>query len=765
MHSEQTSSWLHRIGSFCATRPWLVLLAWVAALALALVPARTLPGLLGSGDWSVQNSHSDTTARLLRERFEDPWSRSLLLVASPSSEDPDGTGLRRALQAVRTRCLKVPGILEIAGPDTLPDPSLSIHAGKGGILLFGFRHGRSDSLVDALRTLADSVLAARAPGSRADLTGPAALSVDFSRFSDQDTSRAEGRALPLTALLLFLAFGSVWRLGIPLSVGMIASTLTLAAAWALSRLGLSLSILLQSVASMLGLALGIDYALLLVQRFQENRTAGLDARLSATRAVATSGRAVCESALAVTIGLGALLWTPLSETRSIGMAGCVVAFLAASGAITLAPALLVLIERHTAWSRRWNLRLPPARPGWDRWAALVLRRPRTSLILGLCLMAPLLLPGLSARTGFPSEAFNPPELGYQKGLGRLDSLGLGSLAYPVEIVVERTDGKHFLEDTAGIAALWEICARLRAEVPGARVLGPLGGLGAMPRTAAVATGTRMAGHALPPGLARQFLSKDGTMALVRILAPAHWGVAETRSLVRTLKAVPVHGGMRTHLGGLGAYYEDFDLAMGRLFLPLALAVIACTVLVLAFLFRSVLVPLKAVLLNLLSVGAGYGAVVWIFQQGHGAGWLGLPGATGVVPVTIPVLLFCIVFGLSMDYEVFLVSRMREGIRKGLDNAQAVREAIASTGSVVTGAAAVMVAVFGAFAFSRVYLVQMLGTGLAVAVFLDATVVRMLLVPSLMSLAGRWNWWPGKMPRSCPPREALREGQRTSAPEP
>lgn len=742
---------LKSLGSIAARRPWGVLLLWVVLLVAGHYFARDLPHRLGSGNWSVENSPSDSTARLLQSRFEDPWAQSLVLIASPHPGDSLGTTLQSALERLRASIRNVPGVVRVAGPDSLPDSLLRIPKPKGGLLLVGFRASRADILVDAVRGRADSLLRVDAPGARWNVTGPTALSVDFSRFSDEDTSRAETRALPLTALLLLLVFGSVLRMGVPLLVGVVATTLTLGAAWGLAVMGVTLSALVLSVASMLGLALGIDYALLLTYRYQELRGCGQSPAEAAETSVATSGRAVCESALAVTIGLGALLWTPLADTRSIGMAGCIVAFVAALGSLTITPAFLVLLDRPIRWFPRWMLSTPLIRESdaWSRWATRVSKHPWAALVLGLAILLPLGLPGFHSRMGFPPESFNPPQLGYQKGLKHLDSLGLGSLAYPVELLVERTDGRAFLEDSAGFDALARAITAVRRIEPDARLLGPLSALSKLtPSQARLALEGGMS-KGVPPELASQFLSRDGRIVLLRILAPSHWGVDRTRSIVRGLRQEATLPGFRIHTGGLGAYYEDFDPAMVGQFLPLSIAVGACTFLVLALLFRSVLVPLKAVVLNLLSVGAGYGVVVWVFQLGHGVSWFALPGATGVIPATVPVLLFCIVFGLSMDYEVFLVSRMREGIRRGLTNGQAVTEGLAKTGAVVTGAAAIMIAVFGAFSLSQVYLVQMLGVGLAVAVLVDATVVRMLLVPALMTLAGRWNWWPGVRSGSRP----------------
>jgi RND superfamily putative drug exporter len=200
-------------------------------------------------------------------------------------------------------------------------------------------------------------------------------------------------------------------------------------------------------------------------------------------------------------------------------------------------------------------------------------------------------------------------------------------------------------------------------------------------------------------------------------------------------------GMRIELGGQPVYYNDFDVAMKAAYGRSIGFVLFITCLVLLLVFRAPLVAVKALVLNALSVLAGYGVVVWVFQQGHGSAWLGVSGPTGVVPLTIPLLIFCILFGLSMDYEVFLLSRARAAFQRTGDNTASVREALADTGSVITSAALIMVAVFGAFAFARVVLVQMLGVGLAAAVLVDATVIRCLLGPALMRVAGGWNWWP------------------------
>jgi RND superfamily putative drug exporter len=245
-----------------------------------------------------------------------------------------------------------------------------------------------------------------------------------------------------------------------------------------------------------------------------------------------------------------------------------------------------------------------------------------------------------------------------------------------------------------------------------------------------------------PFVREYFLSRDGRSLLMQVMLVPGVPLEDAKALARALPGLLRMDGIRLVAGGQAVYYNDFDKAMAASYPPAVGFVLAVTFLAMLAWFRSPLVSLKALVMNALSVLAGYGAVVWVFQMGHGGALFGLPGPAGVVPLTIPLLLFGIVFGLSMDYEVILLSRIRESYLAAGDNDRAVAEGLAASGRMITSAALIMVAVFGVFAFARVIVVQMLGLGLAVAVLVDAGVIRCLLVPAFMKLAGDWNWWPG-----------------------
>ena len=252
------------------------------------------------------------------------------------------------------------------------------------------------------------------------------------------------------------------------------------------------------------------------------------------------------------------------------------------------------------------------------------------------------------------------------------------------------------------------------------------------------------GSAVGGALVRdEFISNDRSRLLFAVIPSDDSTLAELRQLSKQIPAMVKVDGLSVQVGGLAQYYNDFDLAVLASY-PLTIGlVLGMSALALLLVFRAPLASAKAILLNLLSVAAGYGIVVLVFQLGHGSELLGVPAPTDVVPITVPLVIFCLLFGLSMDYEIFLLSRVRTIFYETGDNARSIREGLADTGSVITSAALIMVAVFGAFAFARDVIVQMIGLGLAVAVFVDATLIRSILGPALMQVAGRWNWWPGQ----------------------
>lgn len=458
-------------------------------------------------------------------------------------------------------------------------------------------------------------------------------------------------------------------------------------------------------------------------------------------AIATAGKAVFYSGLTVLIGLGGLLFTPLMETRSIGWGGCAVVLASVACALTFLPAALVLLGPALDWPAAWSRRFTATARGggWERWSGWVMRRAPFCALAGAALIAAMAWPGRLTRFGFPEEAFLPAELEFMRGLRMLEDMRLGGLIAPVNVIL--TAGDAIL--TPGrIPDLLAFSSRLRSDSAVARIFGPVDLADHWPpEKYRKLYADPAAALERIPAIGDFFLSRDGRSLLMQIIYKPGVGLEDAKRLARDIPDRMRVPGLRLEIGGQAVYYNDFDKAMRSAYLPTIAFVLVVSFAALLLFFGSPLVAIKALILNGLSVLAGYGVVVFVFQLGHGHALFGTPGPSLVVPLTIPLLLFCILFGLSMDYEVFLISRIREAYAAHGDNSRAVSEGLAATGPIITNAALIMAAVFGAFAFARVVVAQMLGLGLAVAVLVDATLIRVLLLPALMKLAGRWNWWP------------------------
>ena len=752
-------AWLGAVGRFCSHHAGWVLAAWAAALIAAAVGAHRLPALLSGGSGDIAGSQSWRVDRLLQSEFANPCTQMLVLALRSPSLDRDPDYRDRLFRALQIRWLASPSVSTVLTEDDLTDARLLPRAGAGHVIYLGLNAAdvrEAEQALPGIRAQGEPLLRA-ARLSHPDLewavTGRAALTADLNRFNAEDTARAETRVLPLTLLVLVLAFGSLVAAGLPLGLGLTSTTVTLGIVCLLTRLTV-FSNLVQNVASMIGLAVGIDYSLFLIHRYREElaRAEREDSaadpakrrRHALASAMGRAGSAILFSGLAVMAGMAGLLFTPLMETRSLGVGGCLVVAVAVAAALTLLPALITLIGSALEWPRALSRRLhgAGARRRWSAWASGVMRFPVVAAAAGLAVLLALAWPGRFTRFGFPDESFLPGEVEFMRGLTLLRDLRLDGLLTPVEIVLTDLRGGPALTRER-VPDLLAFSARLRADPRVATVLGPVDLADDWPAARYEQLYADVAGAlAARPEVRDLFLSRDGRRLLMRAVLRRDASLEDAKDFVRTVPGLMRIPGLRAELGGRAVYYHDFDVAMKRAGGRCFGFVVAVTSVVLLGVFRAPLVALKALGLNLLSVLAGYGATVFVFQLGHGARWFGLAAPTGVVPLTIPLLIFCVLFGLSMDYEVFLLSRAREGFLRTGDSVAGVRDALAETGPVITSAALIMVAVFGAFAFARIVIVQMLGLGLAVAVLADATVIRVLLAPALMRVAGRWNWWPG-----------------------
>jgi putative drug exporter of the RND superfamily len=713
---------------------WLV--AWAGALPLANRVNETLDSTA-----RLEGSDSASIVRILRARFNSPFAEMALvrMADMPSPLTRDG---RILLDQVTQFLEATPGVAGVLSYLESEDTSFVGRDGSA-LLVVGLdtHQGPADSLIPRLRAATTALglsLRGRYPTIVFHWTGEAAVNADIRRESSEETHTAELRLFPLTLLLLFIAFRSVICASLPLLCAAVTMPIVLALAFMVNRVW-PMSVILISVVSMVGLGLSIDYALLIISRYREALAAGLARKNALSQAAERGGRTVIVSGTAVAIGFAAMLWVPVNEVRSIGIGGLLVTIVSVLVATTVLPLFLGVLG--SRFDTSGGLRKPRALQ-WQRWALWVGRHPLLILIVaGLPLLA-LASQAVRLRTDLPRGAWLPPNVESVRVLNELESIGRSSFAQTVRIIVELPAGLT-LKQEAG----WGAVARLVAHYEKDQRVEHVWAATNLKGDEFGANGPEILGT-LPAPVRQSLVSLDAQATLVELLPREGMAPAEVTAFVRQIRATdPVSltgvSGTRLILGGVPAFTADYEDAVSGNLPRVVLSVVAATLLVLALAFRSALIPVKAVILNLLSVAAAIGATVLVFQDGYGSSFLGLTHPLqGGFPI-LPVLVFGAVFGLSMDYEVFLVARIADGHRGGLADGAALADGLASTGRVITLAAAVMVVVFGGFVLGDFVLVKILGFALGAAVLIDASVVRLALGPALICLAGRFNWWPGR----------------------
>ncbi|HST64829.1 MAG TPA: MMPL family transporter, partial [Mycobacteriales bacterium] len=583
------------------------------------------------------------------------------------------------------------------------------HSTYAVLTLAGDEQQRTDALARIEGRLA-------APGLDTGVGGATAVGRDINEQVSADIARAETLSMPILLVLLVLVFGSVVAAGLPLVVGAIA---ILGAFTMLRVLSLvtEVSVFSVNVVTILGMGLAIDYGLFVVSRYREELGRGLDPRAALVATMATAGRTVAVSGLTVAVSLSGLLIFPQVFLRSMGAGGIAAVLVAVVAALTVLPALLaVLGTRVDALPvRRRRARLVTDTGAWARLARSVMRRPVLYAVGVVALLLVLGTPFLHVAFGGIDARALPAGTPSRQVTETVNRDFPPNATDPVEAVVTLPAG-------AGAAALDDWVGTVRA-VPGVTA------------ATVVERGDRTARVDL--GFAGDPMG------------------AESRALVDRVRVLPAPPGGTVLVGGTSAQLTDLLASLGRLLPLVGLIVAGATVLLLFLAFGSVVLPVKALLMNALSLTASFGAIVWIFQDGHLSGLLAFT-STGTLEATQPILVLAIVFGLSMDYEVFLMSRIRERWLATGDNTEAVAAGLQRTGGIITTAALLLVVVIGAFSLSGITFIKLIGVAMAIAVVVDATVVRALLVPASMRLLGRWNWWAPAPLRRLQERFGLHE---------
>jgi RND superfamily putative drug exporter len=722
----------------------------VLAAAIALLPFSFHAERHLETATRVEGSQAETVRQELADRFRSPFVDEVVLVVQGLPPADSGEGAQ-ALEPIATALRGQPGV---SGVVSYLDSHDSVFLGRGGgtFVLVGLTstEGPIELLVPKLHQLASSLqnqLRGRYPAVNLQLTGEIPLNFDIRKASSDDVDRGESLVIPATLALLLVAFGSLIAALIPLAVGQLAIATTMAITGFLAQRW-HLSILVQNLATMLGLGLGIDYGLLMVSRFREAISAGHDGPAASVIAARQAGGTLLISASTVAIGFSALLTVPISEIRSIGIAGFLVAGMSVLLTNTIVPTAL-------AWlGPRINLgRLPftpkldahrAERTGirWRQWGKVIVAHPWLALLLA---GTPLLLLAWQVRrldTSLPRGDWLPAAAESVQALHTLKQMDREGVVESLRIIVELPSDSIAQTDT-GWSVLDRLTKRLASDPRSGRVIS----------ITTIADGNRSSLLNISRETRRTFLSSDGQAALIEVLPAGSVSVRDQVNWVRELRktgALALTGvpGATLLVGGIPALNADYETIIRDRFPSVMALVVGGTLIALLCGFRSIIVALKAIALNLFSVAASFGALVLVFQNGHGSRFLGVPEGTGSVFPLVPIVAFAIVFGLSMDYEVFLVARVLEARRSGLSEMEAIPEGLARTAGLITSAAAIMIVVFAAFTFGSFLVVKMIGFTLAIAVLIDATLVRIVIGPALLRIAGDWNWWPGGLPKQA-----------------
>ena len=834
----------HSIGVFAYRFRWAILLIWGLLLISSSFFAPGLSGKLKGGGFDGANSEAERVQELMSDEFGlSPATLTVVFTGDgiPARSDEFQKAQENALVGVR----KLDNVRQVVSYAGSRDPRFISEDGKKSYAVV-----TSDVSIDATRNVVEAVRSeVRSDKLEAYVTGAPAVYQDLEEASNEDVKNAEKYAFPFAVIILIFAFGTLVAAGVPVLIGG-ASVLTALATLYFITGFYDMSVFTLTLSTMLGLGLGIDYALFFVSRFREELEHYPPAE-AVPRTAATAGRSIFFSGTAVLIGLSGLLFFPFMFMRSIGVAGVVVVFVSVLAALTLLPALLGVLGPRI---NRFAIRRRRGGTGsafWSRSAEVVMRRPLAVILLAAAILGILLYPVGHMKVGIPEatvlpqkyesragddilkrnfdySALNPMEIvatfehdplsasglsetrelgeriGGADGVSRVESVyTIGDAAaedyagrvaeareQAREEAAERVDGlvQRQIEEQTQTETdrvvneqLSEIKATYGAVPPGTEdrlradirprvereVRASEGRIrDEVERRLAeevdrkvpdLPEGISADGKVTPEGVAN-FLelpaarqSEDlqntldtyvaGERTLLRGVTEANPYTQDAYGAVDAVRAVEAPDGTSFLVGGLSAGQKDFISSLyGKA--PLAAAfVIGVTYLVLLITFRSVFIPLKAVIVNILSLTASFGAVVFVFQDGNLSGLLNFT-PLGFVDATLPILMFCTIFGVSMDYEVFLLSRIREAYENGDSNTASVSKGLVATAGIITSAAAIIIVVTGAFAFTGIILTKAVGLGLAVAVFVDATIIRILLVPATMRILGDWNWWPG-----------------------
>lgn len=696
---------MRSLARFVTTAHKFIIVAWLAIFAVMAYFAIQLPGLLEGDGFRMDGEHSKVMD-IVSEDFDMP-AETMFLVFDGVSDDQ----IKTTLASVEK--------LEVTSGISSPLENDKQYKDDVSYALLHFTNETEN-----MSEVVTDIRAAVGDAKGITLTGASAISKDINTASQRDLMTAEAIGLPIAIIVLLFAFGTVVASFVPLIIG-IVTVVTSFGVLTLLGAQMDLSIFVLNIIPMLGLALSIDFALLFISRYREERSKGNLSEAVATT-IRTAGRSVIFSAFCVFIGLGAMLLIRVDIFQNIAIGGMIVVSMAVLSSITLLPSILIALGDRID---KWQL-LKPKKDGstnWRKFANGVIKRPVRIILVALILLGVAIIPVKNMDLTIPSIDSLPKSYDTRQAFELIDdTFGMGHESN-VFVIAERKDG---WEDKEGLVALKKLTDELEKDalVTDVTSIFTASQIDSVDEWTQAMAYPESAAKLTP--LVESFIKKEKLM--IPVTLGAEGSSDEAQDWARDWSDKNTEWDLS--IGGQPKFNQEiFDEIWDKIVYVL-LVIVVSTFIILMIAFRSILIPIKAILMNIIGLSATFGILVYIFQYGH----FGLP--EGTIALIIPVIVFSLVFGLSMDYEVFLISRMQEEYANTLDNDYATVEGLATTSKIITSAALIMIVLTGAFAFTDVMPVKQIGVGIAIAVAIDATIIRLLLVPSLMKLFGKWNWW-------------------------
>lgn len=763
------------IGRFSYRFRWLVIAIWIVLFGVSVVATPWLADVL-KGGFANPNAPGQQAATIIEAKFEQGPTNLLILFKSATLQATSAefqAAEKRALEGLTAA--QIPALESIQTYATTGSPQLISKDGMSSVAVLNFSASQAEiqKEVERIRELL------RDTQLQAYVTGEPAVNADLTKYSFSDLRKVELYALPVALIALIFVFGSLVSAALPVITGGLAVTVTLGGMWLIGQVT-SMSIFAMNVATLLGLAVAIDYALLMVSRFREEFHKGATVKEAVIVTTARAGRSVFFSGAAVMVGVVGLTFFPSPGLRSLGIGGALVVFFSVMASISFIPALLGVLGHRVDSLAVIRLRAAREARTWKRWAALVLRRPWVTIAVSVAIIALLAGPAATLETQMTSASTLPPGAESRQGLQILDNEFDREALSPTSVLLTwegepgidmfRAGTLFFygqqlsglpgvasvlspftltgLDDPTAMAALWPQFEKLLNDPDGFVV---------PPEGVTLEGGVTITAQQLEQFKQLIKASVAPGAVLFRVVSQEPVASEATQALVGDLLAATPPAGYTAHVAGQAVYNYDFFKELNTWFPWVIVWVVFTSLAVFVVLLRSIVLPVVAVAVNLLTIAMSYGLLVLLFQGSTFEKILRFT-STGAIDAVVPVVMLCVLFGITMDYAVFMLTRMHERWKRTHDNRESVTTGLVRTGRVIVSAALLVAVVTGAFVFTSIGETKMLGLGIALAIIVDTILIRLTLLPAIMIYLGGANWWwPGASPFKLQKRVDLLRG--------